>query len=97
MAAVWYSSSSFAINLDLTDGQTHDIALYASDYDNLGRSEQIQIASAATGAILDTESISNFSGGVYLQWKVSGNVIISFTNLAGPNAVVNGIFFDPGT
>ena len=84
-----------SINLGLTDGQTHDIALYACDYDNLGCSEQIQITNAATGTILDTETISSFSGGVYLQWKVAGNVIITITKLAGPNAVVNGVFADP--
>ena len=97
VAAVWYSATSFSINLGLTDGQTHDIALYACDYDNLGRSEQIQITNAATGAILDTESISSFSGGVYLQWRVSGSVVITITKLAGPNAVVNGVFVDPET
>ena len=43
-----------------------------------GRSEQIQIASAATGAVLDTETFSNFTGGVYLQWEITGNVVITF-------------------
>ena len=97
VAACFYSKTSFAINLNLTDGQTHDIALYACDYDSRGRSEQIQITSAATGAVLDTENISNFAGGTYLQWRVSGNVVITITKLAGPNAVVNGIFVDRGT
>ena len=33
IAATWYSSTSFAINIDLTDGQTHQVALYATDLD----------------------------------------------------------------
>ncbi len=50
---------------------------------------------ASTGVVLDTETISSFSGGDYLQWAVSGNVIIKVTNLAGPSAVISGLFFDP--
>ncbi len=97
VAAAWYASTSFTIAVNLTDGQAHDIALYALDWDNRGRREQIQISSAATGAILDTETISNFSGGVYLQWNVIGNVIITVKSLAGPNAIVDGLFVDPPT
>ena len=83
------------MDVSLTDGQAHDIALYAVDWDNQGRSEQIQITSAATGAVLDTETLSHFTGGVYLQWELSGNVVITFKTLAGPNAVLSGLFFDP--
>ncbi len=79
VAAAWYSITSFTIAVTLGDGQAHDVGLYALDWDNLGRSEQIQISSADTGAILDTETISNFSGGVYLRWKVTGSVIITVT------------------
>ncbi len=93
-ATCWYSSTSFTIDVNLTDGQTHDLALYALDWSNSGRSEQIQIFSASTGVVLDTETISSFSGGDYLQWAVSGNVIIKVTNLAGPNAVISGLFLD---
>ncbi len=95
VASVWYNSGSFTIDVNLTDGQAHDIALSADDYDNKGRSEQIQISSAATGAILDTETISNFSNGIYLQWNVTGNVIITVTRLTGVNAIIDGVFVDP--
>ena len=97
MAACWYSPTSFSINVDLTDGQAHDLALYAVDWDSQGRSEQIQITSAATGAVLDTETLSKFTGGDYLQWKISGNVVITVKDLAGPNAVISGLFIDPPT
>ena len=82
------------MNVSLTDGTAHDIALYAIDWDNQGRSEQIQITNAATGAVLDTETVSNFSGGVYLDWRVSGDVAITVTRLAGPSAVLSGLFLD---
>ena len=45
--------------------------------------------------MLDTRSISDFTGGVYLQWNVSGDVVITVTRTAGANAVVNGLFIDP--
>ncbi len=93
--AAWYSSTSFTIAVNLNDGQAHDIALYACDVDKNGRAEQIQISSASGGAILDTRTISNFQGGEYLQWNVTGNVIIKITRQAGSNGIINGLFFDP--
>ena len=44
--------------------------------------------------MLDTETVSSFSTGVYLQWTVSGNIVIKMTNLSGPNAVLSGLFID---
>ena len=96
-AAAWYSSTSFTVNINLTDGQTHDLTLYAVDWKTQNRSEQIQIINAATGAVLDSRSISSFNGGIYLQWAVSGNIEIVVTNLGGPNAVLSGLFFDTPT
>ena len=96
-AACWYSSTSFTVAVNLTDGQSHDLALYALDFDNKGRSEEIQILSASTGAVLDTETISSFSGGVYLQWMVTGSVVINVIKLAGPNALISGVFIDPAS
>jgi hypothetical protein len=96
IAACWYSTTSFTVNVDLADGAAHDLALYAVDWDgNDQRSEQIQLISAATGLVLDTETISSFSGGVYLDWKVTGDVVVQVTLLAGQNAVLSGLFIDP--
>jgi hypothetical protein len=94
IAACWYAASSFTINVNFTDGQTHDLALYALDWDSQGRSEQIQISDAASGTVLDTETVSSFTSGVYLQWAISGNVVIKITKASGPNAVISGLFFD---
>ena len=79
VAAVWYSATSFTVDVNLADGQTHDLELYFDDWDNKGRSEQVQISNAATGTVLDTETISSFTNGVYLDWKVSGNLLITIT------------------
>ena len=89
--------TSFTIDVNLTDGQTHDVALYFLDWYSGGRNETVQVTDAATGAVLDTETVSSFSGGDYLQWAVSGDVEFTFTKTAGTNAVLTGLFFDPAT
>ena len=45
--------------------------------------------------MLDTESISSFVNGAYLDWKVSGDLVIKVSRTAGNNAVLNGVFLDP--
>ena len=95
LAACWYSGGTFTINVNLTDGQTHQVALYALDWDNYGpRQEEIQVINAATGTVLDARTVSSFNGGEYLVWNVSGNVEFQITNLVGnSNAVISGLFF----
>ena len=80
--------------MNMIDGQAHDLALYALDWNDQGRVELIQVTDATTGALLDTETLSNFTAGVYLQWVVSGDVLITVTAIAGPNANLSGLFLD---
>ena len=94
IAACWYSGTSFTVDVNSASG-SYDLELYVLDYDSRGRSEQIQISNAVTGAVLSTQSVSNFIGGAYLNWMVSGNVLITIKNLTDANAVLSGLFFDP--
>jgi hypothetical protein len=95
IAACWYSSLSFTVDVNLTDGQLHDIEFYFMDWDTTIRGETVTISNAATGAVLDTRSLSSFHSGVYLDYAVTGNVLINVTKTAGYNAILGGIFFDP--
>ena len=88
----WYSTTGFNIDVDLTDGQVHDLELYFVDWNTTARSEQVQLFAASGGTLLDTETVSSFHSGVYLEWAVSGNVVIKITSLAGANAVLSGLF-----
>ena len=99
LAACWYSGSSFTIDVNLTDGQTHQVALYALDWDSYGpRQEQINVRDAGTGQVLNSQTVSSFSGGQYLVWNISGHVQFQVTNLVGgSNAVISGLFFGPGS
>jgi hypothetical protein len=92
-AATWYSPTNFTLDVDFTDGQTHQIALYLLDYDRAGRSERVDVLSAATGAVLASDTASNFGNGEYLVFNVTGDVAIKLTSLTGPNAVLSGLFF----
>ena len=95
MAATWFSSSTFSLDVNLTDGKSHQVAIYAVDWDDYmgGRAETIQVADANSGAVLDTRNISSFTNGMYLVWNISGHVRINATMNAGGNAVISGIFF----
>lgn len=94
IAACWYASTSFSLAVDFTDGQSHQMALYLLDWDRLSRVENVTILDAATGAVLDTRSLSAFANGDYLVWQVRGNVVVRVTNEPGSlNAVVSGLFF----
>jgi hypothetical protein len=94
VAGCWYSSGAFTIDLNFTDGQTHQVALYALDINNYGRSETIDILDAK-GAVLDTHQVSSFVGGQYLVWNLGGHVIVRVTNTNSINAVMSGLFFGP--
>lgn len=96
-AATWYNQPSFSLNVNMTDGKAHQFALYAVDWDSQGRSETVQIVDANSGAVLNTQNISNFSNGIYLVWTVSGHVQVNVTISTWPNAVVSGVFFGGAT
>ena len=95
VAAVWYSATSFTIDVNVTAGNSYDLELYLLDYDAKGRAETVTLSDANTNVVLNTQTVSNFAGGEYLSWAISGNVLITITRAAGANGVVSGLFFDP--
>jgi hypothetical protein len=93
-AATWYSGTSYTVDVNLTDGQTHQLALYLLDWDHGGLSERIDVSDAASGAALGSWTVSSFSGGEYLVFNVSGDMTIRITRLAGADCDLSGLFFD---
>ncbi|MGI8733630.1 MAG: Ig-like domain-containing protein [Pyrinomonadaceae bacterium] len=93
VAARWSASSVFTIDLNITDGQTHRVALYNLDWDGNNRSQRIDLFDWATNAPLDSRTISSFNGGQYLVWDVSGRVKIVVTRTGAKTAVLSGLFF----
>jgi hypothetical protein len=94
IAATW-DGPVFSIDVNLTDGAAHQLALYVVDWDSRGRTQTVAVRDAVTNALLDSRAVSSFTGGEYLVWTVSGHVTIGVTVTAGVNAVVSGLFFDP--
>ncbi len=93
IAACWYSFSNYSVNVRISDGQVHSLALYAVDWDNYnGRTETIEIRDTGTNALLDSRSLAGFQGGTWLVWNIAGNVTIVVRN-TNSNAVVSGFFF----
>jgi hypothetical protein len=94
VSAYYSNGSSYTINLNLTDGNTHPVALYLLDWDG-GRSETVVITDAVNNAVLSVQSYAGFTGGEYASWNLKGhvNITVTSTNRAGLNAVYSGIFF----
>ena len=91
IAAVWYSSTSFTIDVDVAAGHSYNLELYLLDYDSRGRAENISLTDTTTNTLLNSQHVSNFASGEYLTWTISGNVLITFTRTAGANAVLSGL------
>jgi len=96
IAATWFSGGSFTIDINLTDGSTHQVAVYCLDWDYQSRSQTITVVDAVSGAVMDSRSISGFGNGAYLVWNIKGHVRLQVTRTAGPNAVLSGVFFGGG-
>ncbi|HUS35902.1 MAG TPA: chitobiase/beta-hexosaminidase C-terminal domain-containing protein [Verrucomicrobiae bacterium] len=92
-AGCWYASGSFTVDLRFTDGATHRLAMYFCDWDFAGRAQTVELLNGDTGAVLNTQTVSGFGGGRYLLWDLKGHFKVRVTGTAGPNAIVNGLFF----
>ncbi|MCA1568252.1 MAG: hypothetical protein LC803_21930 [Acidobacteria bacterium] len=97
IASTFYSPTEYTVNINLTDGRMHRVALYCLDWDgNNIRAQRLEVRDAVTDAVLDSREVSAFSGGQYVVWNLRGNVKIKVihTGPAGWNAVASGLFFD---
>lgn len=97
IASCWYSTTGYTVDLNFTDGNTHQLGIYFMDWDRVGRSETVEILDAASGTVLNTQTVSDFAEGKYLLWNVKGAIKVRLTRNAGPNAVTMGLFFDPSS
>ena len=92
LAGCWYGTT-FTVDVNLTDGQAHRVALYFLDWDSTVRSQRVDVLDANTGMVLATQMVSGFHNGRYLVWTLQGHVQFRLTVLQGANAVLSGIFF----
>jgi hypothetical protein len=92
---VWYSPTSFTIDVNVSAGNSYDLELYFLDYDARGRAETVTLSDFTTSAVLNTQTVSNFANGEYLSWAITGNVLITIKCTGPANGVLSGLFFDP--
>jgi hypothetical protein len=86
------STDPFNIDVEITDGRSHDVSLYFTDADRFANYTQtIETIDLATGATLETRDVSNFGEGKYVTWTVSGRT--RFRISSALRAGVNGVFF----
>jgi len=93
VAATVYSGSSFSLSLTASDTTLHTLALYFVDFDSFRRTQTITIYDAATDAILDERTLTEFNGGVYYTYEVQGSIRAEFTRTGDANAVLSGVFW----
>jgi RHS repeat-associated protein len=98
VAGCWASWTNFTIQVNITDGLPHRVGFYCLDWDGAQtRQQEIEVRDAVTHALLDRQTVREFSNGRYLFWNITGNVKFVFVNTGAINAVVSGLFFDPAT
>src|SRR5262245_45744066 len=92
--AAWHTNVAFTLNLNLSDGKRHQVALYCLDWDRLGRAQRIEILDAETAALLDSREVSDCKEGKYLVWTLSGHLRLRVAPMGSSDAVVSGLFID---
>ena len=96
IATCWYAPDTFSVAITIPSGQSYRMAVYLLDWDHLQRAEDLRLLNTATGKTLNTQTLTSFANGVYLVWRVRGQITLRVTNHSGPiNAVISGLFFSP--
>src|SRR5262249_62293350 len=80
IASCWYSGSTITMDVNLTDGQTHRVALYGLDWDSTSRSQNFEIDDPGSGAVLaGPRPLSTLSNGHFMGWGINGHATLQIT------------------
>ena len=93
----WTAPEQFDINVEITDGKEHQVALYCMGW-NTQCSLLVEALDADTKAVLDSRPVTAFVQGKYLVWNIKGQVILrvsSTVQAEGVAALASGVFIDP--
>jgi hypothetical protein len=87
------------IEFNFGDNLEHDVALYFLDWDRKNRWSVVDILDANTRKVLHSYNLTDFAQGVYLKYKMKGNLQCRITNVwtrrytKSPDAGFSAIFF----
>ncbi len=95
IAATWEAADSFTVSVKVRDGQLHRLSLYFVDWDTTdARVQLVEFIDPATGSVLLSRTLSDFSRGVYLVSTIRGNVEVRLRHVAGPSVVLSAVFLE---
>jgi hypothetical protein len=92
LAACWFESAPWTIDIDLTDGRKHQVAVYFLDWDSTVRATTVEVQDADSGEVLDSQEMTDYNAGKYLVWEIRGHVVINIIHVGGANSVISGLF-----
>jgi hypothetical protein len=94
-ASCFYNGDTVYLNIDI-GSESKYVSVYSLDWDEQGRETEITVYDGSGKVkLVPAMEISEFSGGVYVKFKVSGSITIEYYNLTGgQNAVIGAVFFD---
>jgi alpha-L-rhamnosidase len=91
-----YMVATMVVDIRLKEPRSYRLALYAVDFDRMGRRESVDILSLPSLVLAaPVQAFSKFEQGKYLILECRGSVRLRINGIRGPNAVVSGVFFDP--
>ena len=96
IASVYYSPTVFTIDVNLTDGNTHQVSLYLCDWNSYSRTETVTIVDASSLNVLSMRPYSSFNGGVWEIYQIKGHVQIQITRTGGDNGCSERHLFRSG-
>jgi hypothetical protein len=93
-AATWYDPNQIQLSLHFTASYSGPIELYAVDFDGTSRRETVTVTDPSGSQTATLASV--FSSGAWMTFPItetSGQTVtISVSRIAGPNAVLSGVF-----
>ena len=88
---------SFLVTIQVKGQQKYQVALYFADYDDKGRRQAVDLFDESSlRLVAPTKIVRDFRGGKYLIYSYDRSARFRIYQVRGENAVLNGIFFDPG-
>ncbi len=95
VSAVATAPDVLDIRISLSSQDSERLAVYCVDWSGTDqRAQEFKLLDPITGDVLDRQIVSAFSGGVYLQWRVSGMVWIRVQSLDEHPPSMSGLFLD---
>lgn len=93
VAATWYATNDFDLDIRFTDTVVREVALYAADWDSTDRVQTIAVLDTQDHVLSTVTTGPELRGGAWYVWRISGHARIRVTRTAGVNGVAFGLLF----